>query len=130
MRSLLPGPRAVLVPVLSVMVVLGAACSSARQHPRREPRRPSPSIVHSGHVTITIRNYAFVPQTTTVRAGTRVTWVNADTTAHTATADDSAFDTGTIEPHATHSIVLHRPGTYAYHCVFHAFMTATIRVIR
>jgi len=65
-----------------------------------------------------------------VRAGTRVTWTNHDATAHTATADQGALDTGTIQPNASPTIDFTRPGTYTYHCAFHAFMTATITVKR
>ena len=58
-----------------------------------------------------------------------MTWTNHDATAHTATADGGAFDTGTISPKHSKTVDLSKPGTYAYHCVFHAFMTATIRVV-
>ena len=76
-----------------------------------------------------IKNFAFEPQTLTVRVGTRVTWTNRDATAHTATMDAGSPDTGTITPGQSRTIAFAHPGTYAYHCAFHAFMTGTIRVV-
>ncbi len=77
----------------------------------------------------TIKNYAFAPVSLTVKAGAHITWTNRDTTAHTATADQGAFDTQTINPGQSGTINFKRPGTYTYHCAFHAFMTGTIKVV-
>ena len=129
MRTQLPGPRALLVPVLGAVLVLVLALVLRESPATPKSAASSPSTVHSGHVTVAISNYAFSPQTLVVRAGTRVTWANADPTAHSATADGGAFDTGTIPPHASRTVTLRRPGTYPYHCVFHAFMTASIKVV-
>jgi plastocyanin len=38
------------------------------------------------------------------------------------------FDTGTLRPRHSATVVLTKPGTYAYYCQFHAFMRATIIV--
>jgi len=78
---------------------------------------------------IVIQNYAYHPANLTVRAGTTITVVNRDMTQHTLTANDGAFDTGTLQPGQTKRLTLRRPGTFPYHCQFHAFMTGTIRVI-
>ena len=61
-------------------------------------------------------------------AGTTLTVTNADSDAHTLTADDGSFDTGTIDPGASATITLDQPGTYTYHCNFHQSMTGTITV--
>jgi plastocyanin len=90
---------------------------------------PATGVRH-GHVTVAITNFAFKPAKLTVAAGTRVTFVNHDMTAHTATADHGGFGTGTINPRHSDTIRLTKPGRYAYHCLFHAFMTGTITVAR
>ena len=72
--------------------------------------------------------YAFEPAKLTVKAGTEITFTNMDQTAHTATAINQTFDTGTIQPGKSKTIVVKKAGTYAYHCLFHAFMTATLTV--
>ncbi len=83
----------------------------------------------SGHTTVTIRNYMFMPMHLTVRAGTKVSFHNDDQTNHTATAINRSFDSGTIAPGKTSTVTFKKPGTYKYHCLFHAFMTASITVV-
>jgi plastocyanin len=75
---------------------------------------------------VTIENFAFSPTPLRVKAGTTVTVANQDQTAHTLTADDGAFDTGTIDGGAHQTIVIGQPGRYAYHCEIHPFMTGRI----
>jgi plastocyanin len=89
---------------------------------------PASAVIKSGHVAVQITNFAFSPARITVKAGTRVTWTNHDQTAHTATANNNSFDTGTIAPKASKTVDFKKPGTYKYHCAFHAFMTGIVVV--
>lgn len=84
----------------------------------------------SGHATVSIRDFAYHPDHLIVTPGTKITFHNYDQTAHTATALDGAFATGTIEPGHSATIVVHKPGFYRYHCLFHAFMVGSITVVR
>ena len=77
---------------------------------------------------VTIKDFAFGPATVTVNTGDTVTWTNADSAAHTATATGGAFDTGTIASGATASVTFTKAGTYAYKCAIHPRMTGTIVV--
>jgi plastocyanin len=78
---------------------------------------------------VKITNFKFAPASLTVKSGARVTVTNNDTTAHTATANDGhSFDTGTLDPGASHTINVPKPGSYAYHCSIHPFMHGTIVV--
>ena len=91
---------------------------------RRHRRRPS-----SGRSdAVTIDNFKFAPATLDVKSGGVVTVTNADSTAHTATADGGAFDTGDIDPGASKTITLGEAGRVTYHCQIHPFMKATIVV--
>ena len=119
---MLPGVTAIVVAVLALTLRTHAATPTATS--------AKPVLSKARHVSIAISNYAFAPKSLTVKAGTRVTWTNHDATAHTATADGGSFDTGTIAPKASHTIDFSHPGTFTYHCAFHAFMTATITVTR
>jgi plastocyanin len=66
----------------------------------------------AGSSAIKISNFAFTPATVTVKRGARVTVSNDDSTAHTATADDGhSFDTGSLDPGASQTVVLTKPGT-------------------
>src|SRR6476620_723459 len=48
--------------------------------------------------TVSVKNMAFSPASLSVTPGTTVTWVNNDGVAHTVTADDGTFDSGSIAP--------------------------------
>jgi plastocyanin len=91
---------------------------------------PASAVVAAGIAHLRIVNYAFVPQTLTVKAGTTITVTNADGTAHTATAGSGAFDSGTVKPGQSARLTLRKPGTYSYYCQFHAFMHGTIVVVK
>jgi plastocyanin len=77
---------------------------------------------------VQIAGFAFAPAAITVKAGTTVTWTNADGAAHTVTANDGSFDSGSLDKGATFSQTFSKAGTFAYHCTFHSGMKATITV--
>lgn len=62
---------------------------------------------------------AFRPMELTVTVGTEVVWTNAGQNPHTVTADDRAFDSGTLEPGQTFSVVLEEAGRVPYYCQIH-----------
>lgn len=80
-----------------------------------------------GALTISIKDYKYMPETVDVASGARVTWVNRDSAPHTATAG-STFDTGTLKQGDSKVLTLSKSGSYAYVCQFHAFMKATVVV--
>ena len=77
---------------------------------------------------IVIQNFAFEPSTLTVKAGTKVTWVNRDDEPHTATATDKSFNSKTLENGDRFSTEFTTPGTYKYYCALHPKMTGQIIV--
>ncbi|MFJ8601849.1 plastocyanin/azurin family copper-binding protein [Streptomyces shenzhenensis] len=81
---------------------------------------------------VTINNFAFSPAKLKVTVGTRVTWTNQDTDAHTVTSAGSGgpLHSAALATHATYSHTFTKPGTYAYLCTIHPFMTATVEVAR
>ena len=76
---------------------------------------------------IMIEKMAFGPSPANVHPGDTVVWVNDDIFRHSATADDGGFDVD-IEPHATASIVVKRPGRFAYICKYHPGMKGLLIV--
>lgn len=79
---------------------------------------------------VIIRGFAFTPADTRVSAGVRIVWINcepAGTPAHTTTVDAGAWDSPTLMPGETFSVVA-PPGSYAYHCRPHPFMQGTVVV--
>jgi plastocyanin len=82
-----------------------------------------------------IQNFAFVPASVTVPAGTTVTWTNQDSAPHQIISDaTSLFSTGAIfmsgqlTQGQKFSFTFNTAGTYAYHCGIHPFMKGTITV--
>ena len=121
--------RSLLFPALAAVVVGAVALSLAKSTVNASGGGASVTLSAKSGV-VAIKNYAFKPVSLTVKAGTRITWTNHDATAHTATADQGSLDTGTINPGQSKTIDFNKPGTYTYHCAFHAFMTGTIKVLR
>ncbi len=78
-------------------------------------------------VNVAIKNFSF-GQPVTVPVGTTVTWTNEDSTAHTVTATDNSFDSGSINPGATFSYTFTKAGTFNYGCTFHPNMKSTVTV--
>jgi plastocyanin len=63
-----------------------------------------------------------------VPAGTTITFTNQDSAAHTATADDSSFDTEELGKGESAKATFDDPGTYTYYCRFHVFMNGSVVV--
>jgi plastocyanin len=77
---------------------------------------------------IEIVDFEFAPEEITVPAGTTITFTNQDSAAHTATADDSSFDTKELGKGDSAQATFEEPGTYTYYCRFHVFMKGTVEV--
>ncbi len=72
--------------------------------------------------------WGYAPGTRAVAPGTWVTWSNDGLDAHTVTALDGAFDSGDLDPSEGFSWYFDQPGTFAYVCTQHPWMTGTIVV--
>jgi plastocyanin len=120
----------VLAVVLTTVACGGSNATTSAPTPVPTPT-PTPTPTPSGgaDVTITISGFAFTPSLASVRVGQRVAWMNADSTTHTATADNGAFDTGNIAPGTTSApVMMTSATTLTYHCKIHPFMTASLSV--
>jgi len=85
----------------------------------------------SGYSSGAKTQYGYTPDIVTVVIGNNNTvyWTNDDASIHTATSDTSGvFDTGNIVQGASAQFTFTTPGTYAYHCIYHAWMQGTIIV--
>ncbi|GGU69904.1 hypothetical protein GCM10010502_21580 [Kitasatospora aureofaciens] len=84
-----------------------------------------------GANAVTIKNFAFAPATLTVKAGTKVTWSNTDPDAHTVTSKQGSggpLQSTALATNDAYSYTFTQPGSYAYYCTIHPFMTATVVV--
>jgi plastocyanin len=108
--------RTLLAAVLVAATVPAPASSASPA-----PAPPASAVVH-------IHDDAFVPPSLTVRAGTRVTFVNDDDDAHTATADDQSWDSEGLNLGQRWAQQFGKAGTVRYHCTVHPNMHGTIVV--
>ena len=101
------------------------ADTTAPAAPARPGGAPAPAanVVHT-----TMRSLAFTTSKLEVAAGTVIEWKNEDELAHTVTANDKSFDSGTIEAGAVWRHTFDRPGSYPYLCTLHPFMKGTVVV--
>jgi len=81
-----------------------------------------------GQIAVSIVNFAYDPNPTTVAVGDTVTWTNNDGVPHTVTANDGSFQSGTLQPGASFSFTFTAPGSFDYHCEFHANMSGQVVV--
>lgn len=121
------------VPSVTLAVVLGAAaCSGSGGSGYAAPASaPSPSPTAAPAAAgpaVSIRGFSFSPHLLTVRAGTKVTVTNDDTTSHTWTATGGAFDSGELAQGRSFSFTFTKPGSYAYVCSIHPSMTGSVVV--
>src|SRR5215468_3922838 len=84
----------------------------------RNAQTPAPSAA-----AVKIDNFSFTPQTLTVKAGTSVTWTNADDIPHTVVADDKSFKSKVLDTDEQFTYTFTKPGTYTYFCSIHPKMT-------
>jgi plastocyanin len=78
---------------------------------------------------IEIKDFAFNPQTLTVKSGEKVTWINRDEEPHTVVSVDKQFKKSTaLDTDQEFTIIAGAPGTYTYFCSVHPKMTGIIVV--
>lgn len=82
----------------------------------------------AGPQQIEMGDDVFRPAQLTVAAGTKVTWVNKGTKAHTVVSNDKLFDSGLVNVGGEFSHTFDAPGTYLYHCAPHAKMIGRLVV--
>ena len=78
---------------------------------------------------IEIKDFAFNPQTLTVKSGEKITWINRDEEPHTVVSVGKQFKkSSALDTDQEFTITAGAPGTYTYFCSVHPKMTGTIVV--
>lgn len=85
--------------------------------------------ISSGNVfDVEISGFAFEKNSITIKAGDTVIWTNHDGAPHSVVADDGSYKSNSLQNDASFSHTFETPGTFTYHCGFHASMTGTVIV--
>ncbi len=112
-------PARALLTLTAAALLAGCGSSSdSDSEPDAPPAAPASARVE-------IKDFKFVPERVTVKAGAKVTFTNADRAPHTATMKP-AFDTGVLRKDEAKAVTITKAGTYAYICDLHPYMKATI----
>ena len=82
----------------------------------------------SAAADVKIDNFSFGPATTTIAAGTTVTWTNQDDIPHTVVSTDGVFKSKVLDTDDQFSFTFTKAGTYPYFCSIHPKMTGTVVV--
>jgi plastocyanin len=81
--------------------------------------------------TVGIHDMAVSPVDLVVAPGAKIVWTNVGRRRHTVTADTGSFDSGTLFPGDTFSVVAPMSvGAFEYHCRFHQYIRGTVTVSR
>src|ERR1700730_15994740 len=77
------------------------------------------AFAQDADATVDMVGLTFAPTVIHVGPGAVVQWTNSSPLAHTVTADDGSFDSGSVAPDATFTWTFDAPGTYQYYCAPH-----------
>jgi plastocyanin len=87
------------------------------------------SSTSAGETKIEIKDFAFSPQTITVKSGEKITWINRDEEPHTIVSVEKQFKKSrALDTDEQFTVTAGAPGTYSYYCSVHPKMTGTIVV--
>jgi plastocyanin len=110
------GVRALLLTLAGLAAILGLGLVTSGGGARADD------------ATIKISNFTFDPPTLTVKAGTTVTWDNADDIPHLVSEKDGKFRSSALDTDEKFSQTLSTAGTVEYFCMIHPKMTGKIVV--
>ncbi len=84
--------------------------------------------VRAEEATINIDNFVFTPAETTVKAGTKVRFVNHDDIPHTIILADGKVRSKALDTDDSFTFVFDKTGEFVYFCGLHPHMKGEIRV--
>lgn len=122
-----------LVSAIVLTSLPGAACRDVNESgtgANANQKQPASSSTPANTATpqIEMGDDVFRPAVLNISAGTKVTWVNKGSKAHTVVSNDKLFDSGLVNIDGEFSHTFDAPGTYLYHCAPHAKMVGQIVV--
>jgi len=89
-----------------------------------DSNNPLAGLTHN----VRIANLNFNPTDITINVGDTVSWRNEDSSTHTVTSNTGSFGSGEMGLGIIYEHKFTLPGTYEYHCTFHAGMNGRVIV--
>jgi plastocyanin len=110
--------------VVLVSTLFVVSASGANKHPTAKAQK------HPTR-TLLIQGFRFKPANITIKRGTKVRWINKDSTAHTATAiNPRSFDSGRLGKGQSYTHTFKSAGKKRYLCKIHPHMRGSVVVKR
>jgi 3',5'-cyclic-AMP phosphodiesterase len=135
LKSVLGITDVTFIPGRSSLAVVDATLSGLppafveASHEAMMQRKTARKAVALGPTEIGIDNFQFSPPTLTVKAGTKVTWINNDDVPHLIVNVQNKFrQSPVLDTDQRFSTTIAKPGTYKYFCSLHPQMQGTIVV--
>jgi plastocyanin len=118
--------------MLALLVFVGCGSSDDENAGAPAPASSTSSGASSGASAasaLRIVSFKYRPATLEVEPGATIRVRNEDDAAHTVTAEDDAFDSGSVKAGASGQFKAPgEAGAYAYICAFHPFMRGKLVV--
>ena len=135
LKSVLGITDVTFIPGRSSLAVVDATLSGLppafveASHEAMMHRQTARKAIVLGPNEIGIDNFQFSPPTLTVKAGTKVTWINNDDVPHLIVNVQNKFrQSPVLDTDQRFSTTIAKPGTYKYFCSLHPQMQGTIVV--
>ena len=133
LRSVLGIADVTFIPGRSALAVMDATLSgrppafAAASHDAMMQRRARRKVLALGPNEIGIDNFQFAPPSLTVKAGTKVTWINGDDVPHLIVSTRNAFKASPVlDTDQRYTAMIGKAGTYEYFCSLHPKMQGRI----
>ncbi len=115
--------------LLIALAALAAAIACSGNSSNATAPSPNGTTVTIPSGASNLTTTAYVPNPVTISHGSSVTWVNHDSTTHTATSNDgSTFSSGAILPGGQFTMTFPNAGSFQYKCTIHPNMVGTVTV--
>lgn len=96
--------------------------------PTASPSPTEAATPSARRIEVDVLISGFQPTDITTGRGSTIVWTNWDTVAHTVTAEDGRFDSGTIAPGDSFEQRFEKIRSYSYFCKFHPEMKGTVTI--
>lgn len=113
-----------------ILVLLIVGCSQQQTQTMTDNQ---PDVTPTGGLAVKtdveIVNFAFNPDTVTIKKGTTIIWTNMDSVQHTVTSvSGNEMDSDKLSKGQTYTHTFDTAGTYDYYCTIHPSMHGTVVV--
>jgi plastocyanin len=97
-------------------------------HGRGSDSSSDPVVQGGSAENVLIEDFEFRPGNLDVPVGASITWTNADSAPHDATARDGSWRTERLSDDESDTLTFDAPGAYDYYCSIHPSMKAKLTV--